>query len=66
MPGGSGPPSGQAPALASLRRARELRVLLYPANLTREDEESIRHDDAGVIWLGRKAEARSEPVHAND
>ena len=29
----------------------QLRVLLYPTNLTPEDEARIRKDDAGVVWL---------------
>ena len=53
-------------SVRSFSDIRKLRVLLYHANLTREDEESIRHDDAGVIWLGRKAKSRSEPAHADD
>jgi hypothetical protein len=45
---------------------RRLCVLPYHANLTREDEESIRHDVAGVIWLGKKAKPRSEAAHEDD
>ena len=29
----------------------QLRVLLYPTNLTPEDDARIRKDDAGVVWL---------------
>ena len=29
----------------------QLRILLYPSRLAREDIEKIRKDDAGVIWL---------------
>ena len=29
----------------------QLRVLLYPSNLTTEDDARIRQDDAGVVWL---------------
>ena len=30
-----------------------LRILLYSSGLTPHDEEAIRNDDAGVIWLGK-------------
>ncbi len=32
---------------------KKLRILLYPAGLTAEDEIRIRQGDAGVIWLGK-------------
>lgn len=31
----------------------QLRILLYPSNLTFEDLQQIRKDDQGVIWLGK-------------
>jgi DNA repair photolyase len=33
----------------------KLRFLLYPSPLTKEDVHRIRHDDAGVIWLGKES-----------
>lgn len=30
-----------------------LRFLLYPGGLAASDTEQIRHDDAGVVWLGK-------------
>ena len=33
---------------------RKLRVLLYPSNLTPEDEKAIQRDDKGVVWLGKE------------
>lgn len=39
---------------AAVRRhmsIRKLRFLLYPTNLTEQDEAAIRKDGAGVIWL---------------
>ena len=32
----------------------KLRFLLYPGGLMEQDEATIREDDAGVIWLGKK------------
>ena len=29
----------------------KLRFLLYPKGLAPQDEQSIRKDDAGVVWL---------------
>jgi len=31
--------------------------LLYPAGLQAEDLREVRHDEAGVIWLGKKKPA---------
>ena len=42
----------------SVRRHSEidkLRFLLYPSRLMSEDETTIRKDDAGVVWLGKKS-----------
>jgi len=40
----------------SVRRhfdTEKLRFLLYPSNLLPEHAETIRTDDAGVVWLGK-------------
>lgn len=39
-----------------------LRFLLYPDGLLPGHEEQIRSDDAGVIWLGKKAEVELRPT----
>lgn len=39
----------------------KLRILLYPSKLTSGDLATIRQDDAGVIWLGK----RESRQHAN-
>ncbi len=33
---------------------RKPRVLLFPSNLTAEDETAIRRDNKGVVWLGKE------------
>ena len=38
----------------------KLRFLLYPSNLLPKDVETIRTDDAGVIWLGKSVEQPSD------
>ena len=35
----------------------KLRFLLYPSDLTDQDCQTIRNDDAGVVWLSGKAKA---------
>jgi len=42
---------------SSVRRfhdIKKLRFLLYPSRLRNEDLATIRRDDAGVVWLGKK------------
>ena len=36
---------------------RKLRFLLYSSGLTPEDAALVRRDDAGVVWLGKEAQA---------
>ena len=43
-------PATRTPFHANISK---LRILLYPSELTPEDEARIREDDAGVIWLGK-------------
>ncbi len=40
-------------SVRSLYDINKLRILLYPSRLLRKDEERIRVDDAGVVWLGK-------------